>query len=231
VLYAPFDGTVAKIVGEVGEYSTPSPPGVQTPPAIDLIDDSCLYIKAPMDEVDAPKISAGQPVRISLDALPKQSFAGQGQACRPLCFGCREAGTHRRHRSHVGQPGITRQTARRLQRRRGSGPRRARRRRARAHLGATRRRARTGRRQPTANSKNASQDRTGELGVHRGAGRSVVPANVSSPRWNAKASRPAVNCCSDDKSGKMMATPLIALAGIERVFQLGDSARCTPCAT
>lgn len=31
VLYAPFDGTVAKIVGEVGEYSTPSPPGVQTP--------------------------------------------------------------------------------------------------------------------------------------------------------------------------------------------------------
>ncbi|WP_186411224.1 efflux RND transporter periplasmic adaptor subunit, partial [Candidatus Propionivibrio aalborgensis] len=27
VLYAPFDGTIAKIVGEVGEYSTPSPPG------------------------------------------------------------------------------------------------------------------------------------------------------------------------------------------------------------
>ena len=27
VLYAPFDGIVAKIVGEVGEYSTPSPPG------------------------------------------------------------------------------------------------------------------------------------------------------------------------------------------------------------
>ena len=42
VLYAPFAGTVAKIVGEVGEYSTPSPPGVPTPPAIDLIDDSCV---------------------------------------------------------------------------------------------------------------------------------------------------------------------------------------------
>ena len=49
VLYAPFDGTVAKIVGEIGEYSTPSPPGVPTPPAIDLIDVSCLYVKAPMD--------------------------------------------------------------------------------------------------------------------------------------------------------------------------------------
>lgn len=82
-LYAPFDGTVAKIVGEVGEYSTPSPPGVQTPPAIDLIDDSCLYVKAPMDEVDAPKIVAGQTVRISLDALPKQSFAGKVRRVAP----------------------------------------------------------------------------------------------------------------------------------------------------
>jgi len=83
VLYAPFDGTVAKIVGEVGEYSTPSPPGVPTPPAIDLIDDTCLYVRAPMDEVDAPKISAGQPVRISFDALPKQSFPGTVKRVAP----------------------------------------------------------------------------------------------------------------------------------------------------
>jgi HlyD family secretion protein len=83
VLYAPFDGTIAKIVGEVGEYSTPSPPGVPTPPAIDLIDDSCLYVEAPMDEVDAPKIHAGQPVRISLDALPKQSFPGKVKRVAP----------------------------------------------------------------------------------------------------------------------------------------------------
>lgn len=83
VLYAPFDGTVAKIVGAVGEYSTPSPPGVATPPAIDLIDESCLYIRAPMDEVDAPKIRAGQAVRISLDALPKQSFAGKVKRVAP----------------------------------------------------------------------------------------------------------------------------------------------------
>ncbi len=83
VLYAPFAGTVAKIVGEVGEYSTPSPPGVPTPPAIDLIDDSCLYVRAPMDEVDAPKISAGQVVRISFDALPKQSFAGKVKRVAP----------------------------------------------------------------------------------------------------------------------------------------------------
>ena len=83
VLYAPFAGTIAKIVGEVGEYSTPSPPGVPTPPAIDLIDDSCLYVKAPMDEVDAPRIAAGQPVRISLDALPRQSFPGKVKRVAP----------------------------------------------------------------------------------------------------------------------------------------------------
>ena len=82
-LYAPFDGTIAKIVGEIGEYSTPSPPGVQTPPAIDLIDDSCLYVKAPMDEIDAPKIKIGQTVRISLDALPKQSFPGTVKRVAP----------------------------------------------------------------------------------------------------------------------------------------------------
>ena len=82
-LYAPFDGIVAKIVGELGEYSTPSPPGVPTPPAIDLIDDSCLYINAPMDEVDAPRIKAGLPVRVSLDAMPKQPLKGKVRRVAP----------------------------------------------------------------------------------------------------------------------------------------------------
>lgn len=82
-LYAPFAGTVAKIVGELGEYSTPSPPGVPTPPAIDLIDDTCLYVSAPMDEVDAPKILVGQPVRINLDALPGRPVAGKVRRIAP----------------------------------------------------------------------------------------------------------------------------------------------------
>ena len=84
VLRAPFDGTVAKIVGEVGEYSTPSPPGVPTPPAIDLIDDRCLYVKAPMDEVDAPRLQPGQPVRITIDALPGRTFPGRVRRVAPI---------------------------------------------------------------------------------------------------------------------------------------------------
>lgn len=83
VLYAPFAGTVAKIVGEVGEYSTPSPPGVPTPPAIDLIDETCLYVTAPMDEIDAPKVKLGQPVRIKMDAFGKRDFAGKVKRVAP----------------------------------------------------------------------------------------------------------------------------------------------------
>jgi HlyD family secretion protein len=83
VLYAPFDGIVAKIVGEVGEYSTPSPPGVAMPPAIDLIDDGCLYVEAPMDEVDAPKIRVGQTARITLDAFAKKPFPAKVRRVAP----------------------------------------------------------------------------------------------------------------------------------------------------
>jgi HlyD family secretion protein len=82
-LIAPFSGTIAKITGELGEYSTPSPPGVPTPPAIDLIDDSCLYVKAPMDEIDAPRIREGQPVRILLDAMPGRIFEGRVRRIAP----------------------------------------------------------------------------------------------------------------------------------------------------
>ncbi|MCK9988301.1 MAG: HlyD family secretion protein [Azoarcus sp.] len=83
VLIAPFAGTVAKITGELGEYSTPSPPGVPTPPAIDLIDDSCLYVKAPMDEIDAPKIHPDQRTRVTLDALPGKVFEARVKRIAP----------------------------------------------------------------------------------------------------------------------------------------------------
>ncbi len=82
-LVAPFAGIVAKIVGELGEYSTPSPPGISTPPAIDLLDTRCLYVKAPMDEIDAPRIRPGQPARISFDALPGTTLKGRVRRVAP----------------------------------------------------------------------------------------------------------------------------------------------------
>ena len=37
-----------------------------------------------MDEIDAPKIKVGQPVRITLDALPGQSFPGKVRRLAPF---------------------------------------------------------------------------------------------------------------------------------------------------
>ncbi|MEJ2480931.1 MAG: efflux RND transporter periplasmic adaptor subunit [Acidihalobacter sp.] len=76
ILTAPFAGVIADINGEVDEYVTPSPPGIATLPVIDLIDNSCFYIEAPIDEVDASKVRLGMPVRITLDAFGKQAFKG-----------------------------------------------------------------------------------------------------------------------------------------------------------
>ncbi len=83
ILRAPFAGVVAEINGEVGEYVTPSPPGVATPPAVDLIDDSCLYVSAPIDEVDAASVRVGMPARVSLDAFRGRQFTGEVSRIAP----------------------------------------------------------------------------------------------------------------------------------------------------
>jgi HlyD family secretion protein len=83
VLRAPFDGVVADISGELGEYATPSPPGIPTLPTIDLIDDSCMYVSAPIDEVDASKLKIGQQARITLDAMKGRTFAGKVRRIAP----------------------------------------------------------------------------------------------------------------------------------------------------
>jgi HlyD family secretion protein len=82
-LRAPFAGVIAEINGELGEFVTPSPVGIPTPPTVDLIDASCLYISAPIDEVDAPRIERGMPARISLDAFPNRVFDGHVRRIAP----------------------------------------------------------------------------------------------------------------------------------------------------
>jgi HlyD family secretion protein len=83
VLRAPFDGIVAEVNGELGEFLTPSPPGIPTLPAVDLIDDSCLYVSAPIDEVDAAKLKVGMTGRITLDAYRGRSFRGHIRRIAP----------------------------------------------------------------------------------------------------------------------------------------------------
>lgn len=83
-LRAPFDGVIARVTGEVGEFTTPSPPGIPTPPAVDLIDDSCLFVTAPIDEVDIGKVRVGQPAFITIEALPGRRFAGRVRRVAPF---------------------------------------------------------------------------------------------------------------------------------------------------
>ncbi len=82
-LLAPFPGIVAEVSGELSEYVTPSPPGIPTPPAVDLIDDSCFFISAPLDEVDAPQVAVDNPARVTLDAFRGQRLAGRVRRIAP----------------------------------------------------------------------------------------------------------------------------------------------------
>jgi len=82
-LIAPFDGVVAEINGELSEFVTPSPIGIATPPVVDLIDNTCFYITAPIDEVDVPKIAPGMTARVSLDAFGDRSFPGKVRRIAP----------------------------------------------------------------------------------------------------------------------------------------------------
>jgi HlyD family secretion protein len=85
-LVAPFAGIVAEVNAEIGEYATPSPPGILTLPMVDLIDNSCYYVTAPIDEVDAARLNVGMSVVISLDAYRDQPFAGRVRRIAPYVY-------------------------------------------------------------------------------------------------------------------------------------------------
>lgn len=76
LVLAPFDGSVAEVNAELGEFVTPSPPGIPTLPPIDLLDVSCLTVSAPIDEVDAAAIRTGMSACVSLDAFADKRCSG-----------------------------------------------------------------------------------------------------------------------------------------------------------
>jgi len=77
IVRAPFDGIIAELNGELFEITSPSPPGIPTPPTIDLVEYGCIYIEAPIDEVDAAAVAIGMSARVSLDAFRGTLFAGR----------------------------------------------------------------------------------------------------------------------------------------------------------
>jgi HlyD family secretion protein len=75
-LRAPYAGVIAEVNSDLGEYVTPSPAGILTKPAIEILDDSCLYVTAPIDEIDAMPVRVGQRVQITMDAFRGKHFDG-----------------------------------------------------------------------------------------------------------------------------------------------------------
>lgn len=83
ILRAPFDGIVAEISTEVGEWATPSPPALPVPPVIDVLDPSSVYISAPMDEVDSAIVRVEQPARVTIDSHRELRFMGHVSRVAP----------------------------------------------------------------------------------------------------------------------------------------------------
>ena len=71
VLRAPFAGIVNRVNVRVGGLASPG--GL---PAFELVDLSQLHVLADVDEIDIAQVRPGQPVTITLDALPDQPLSG-----------------------------------------------------------------------------------------------------------------------------------------------------------
>lgn len=87
---APFAGIVAECSGEVGEWITPSPPGIPIPAVLDLLDPASLYVSAPIDEVDSRRVRPGQPVRIAVDSRPGEKLPGRLDRVAPYVLDLQE---------------------------------------------------------------------------------------------------------------------------------------------
>jgi len=83
LLKAPFGGVVAEVNAELGEVLAPLTAGGEMAAAVDIIEQNCLYISAPIDEIDAPAVQPGMSVYITLDAFPKQRFPGTVRRVAP----------------------------------------------------------------------------------------------------------------------------------------------------
>lgn len=82
-LTAPFAGVVSKVDVEVGEFVTPSPPGLMLPSVIELLDPDAIYVSAPIDEIDLARVATGLSVRVTLDAFAGRAFAGRVSRVSP----------------------------------------------------------------------------------------------------------------------------------------------------
>lgn len=73
VLRATCRGSVLKILAQPGELTSPD----MAEPALILADTSTFYVRAFVEEFDAPRIALGMVASVSADGLPGQAFSGR----------------------------------------------------------------------------------------------------------------------------------------------------------
>jgi HlyD family secretion protein len=71
MISAPFDGTVTDAIPQVGDQVT------ATKKAFRLDDLSSLYVDLEVSEIDINQVKPGQPVSISIDAIPGRQYQGE----------------------------------------------------------------------------------------------------------------------------------------------------------
>jgi len=81
VIRAPFDGVIAKKAAEVGEILIPGKE-IAT-----IVNPDKIYVLATIDEVDVGRLKIGQPVAITVDAFPGETFEGSIRRISPIVSG------------------------------------------------------------------------------------------------------------------------------------------------
>ena len=73
VITAPFDGVIAKVNVEEGDFLSVN---YAATIAIEIIDPSCMELDVKVYELDIPNVKLGQKAAISVDAWPDELFEG-----------------------------------------------------------------------------------------------------------------------------------------------------------
>lgn len=72
-LYAPFDGVVTQVNGEVNEWTS----AFSTEPLVQIVDFSTIYFEAEVDQEYVGNVKVGQKATVKLDAYPNREFVGE----------------------------------------------------------------------------------------------------------------------------------------------------------
>ena len=86
-LCAPFDGVVAAVNVTEGQMTGGGLP------AITLVDDSRFHVEVEVDEIDVAELTEGQPVEVTLDALPDVVLSGTVERIAPAAVRLAPMGT------------------------------------------------------------------------------------------------------------------------------------------